>query len=278
MIDSILAIVLGNSIEAAVIAIVGLFLGVFFSLIYWTGQVNKRKKHIKNLDGNIEELESNIKDLETTVEGKNTDLETMRTRAQELITAKENEIEGLKNQVKNYEAVLEERNNEMENLNNQLSQREYKILDLNRQIDEKNTSIDLLNKESADLDKKNQASVERAEAAETRVVELENSLEEKKREAASLKARIRAMQDDFTYIDGIGPKVSTVLRLAGIKTFAKLASTEVDKIRDILEKENPSLLRLTDPSTWSEQARLASEEDWEALSELQDSLKESRRS
>lgn len=278
MIDSILAIVLGNSIEAAVIAIAGLLIGVIFSLIYWTGQVNKRKKHIMKLDGDIEELESSIKDLETIVEGKNADLETMRTRAQELLTAKEKEIEGFGNQVKNYEAVLDERNNEMENLKTQLSQREYKILDLNRQIDEKNTSIDLLNKESADLDKKNKASVERAEAAETRVEELESSLEEKKREAASLKARIRAMQDDFTYIDGIGPKVSTVLRLAGIKTFAKLASTDEDKISAILEKENPSLLRLTDPSTWPEQARLASEEDWEALTELQDSLKENRRS
>ena len=88
---------------------------------------------------------------------------------------------------------------------------------------------------------------------------------------------MQAMQDDFTHIMGIGPKVSSVLRSAGIKTFTKLASTDIDKITEILEDENPSLLRLTDPSTWSEQARLASEGDWEALTTLQENLKESRR-
>ena len=85
------------------------------------------------------------------------------------------------------------------------------------------------------------------------------------------------MQDDFTHIMGIGPKVSSVLRSSGVTTFAKLAATEIDKIMEILEDENPSLLRLTDPSTWSEQANLASEGDWEALAVLQENLKESRR-
>jgi hypothetical protein len=68
-----------------------------------------------------------------------------------------------------------------------------------------------------------------------------------------------------------------LLRLAGINTFVKLASADVKRIREILETENPNLLRLTDPSIWPEQARLASEGDWEGLSALQDSLKESRR-
>ena len=312
MIDSILALVLGNTIEAAIIVVVGLLLGVLISLLYWRGQVNKRESHVNELDGNINDLEDRIKDLEATVEGKNSDLAEMRTRSQEIIHGKEKELESLNNQLKNYENLLDERNREIENLNTQLSQREENIRDLNQQIDEKNTSIDLLNKEAADLDKKNQASVIRAEDAETRVEELENSLEEKRQEisvleeknrnsmiraegaearmeelensmeekeqeATSLKTRIRAMQDDFTYIAGIGPKVSSVLRLAGINTFAKLASTDVDKIREVLEAENPRLLRLTDPSTWPEQARFASEEDWETLSALQDSLKESRR-
>jgi hypothetical protein len=44
-----------------------------------------------------------------------------------------------------------------------------------------------------------------------------------------------------------------------------------------LETENPNLLRLTDPTTWSDQARMVSEGEWEALKVLQDSLKENRR-
>ena len=85
------------------------------------------------------------------------------------------------------------------------------------------------------------------------------------------------MQDDLTHIVGIGPKVSSVLRLAGIDSFTKLGSINLNKLKKILEAENPNLLRLTDPSTWPEQAKLTSEEDWEALSTLQESLKGSRR-
>jgi predicted flap endonuclease-1-like 5' DNA nuclease len=119
----------------------------------------------------------------------------------------------------------------------------------------------------------NQSLMNHAEEAETRVEVLMKSLEDNQQETASLQKRMSAMQDDFTYILGIGPKVSSILRQAGINTFMKLASTNENRIREILEAENPSLLRLTNPSTWSEQARMASEEDWEGLSAFQNSLK-----
>jgi len=117
----------------------------------------------------------------------------------------------------------------------------------------------------------------RAEEAESRIVELENEKQERDNEITRLKAKQRAMIDDFTKIDGIGPKVSVILRFSGIKTFSKLASADAAELREILEAENPSLLRLTDPSTWSEQARMAAEGEWEDLQALQESLKESRR-
>jgi len=85
------------------------------------------------------------------------------------------------------------------------------------------------------------------------------------------------MQDDFSYLDGVGPKISATLRSAGVKTFAKLAAKEVDDIREILVAENPSLLRLSDPSTWPEQAGMAAEGRWEDLEALQEGLKERRR-
>ena len=40
--------------------------------------------------------------------------------------------------------------------------------------------------------------------------------------------------------------------------------------------ENPRLLQLVDPTTWSEQARLASAGEWGVLRSLQDSLKGKR--
>jgi predicted flap endonuclease-1-like 5' DNA nuclease len=103
---------------------------------------------------------------------------------------------------------LNEREKRSDILNTQLGQREENILDLTQQIIEKDESIDLLKKETADLEKMNRDSVIRAEWAEDRGEELEISLKEKEQEAVSLKARMRAMQDDFACIVGIGPKVS----------------------------------------------------------------------
>jgi predicted flap endonuclease-1-like 5' DNA nuclease len=86
-----------------------------------------------------------------------------------------------------------------------------------------------------------------------------------------------AKADDLKRIEGIGPKISNILRAAGIMTFAQLAETEPDSVRAILREANPNLLRLANPDTWPQQAQLAAEGDWEALSKLQDQLKGGRR-
>jgi predicted flap endonuclease-1-like 5' DNA nuclease len=83
--------------------------------------------------------------------------------------------------------------------------------------------------------------------------------------------------DDLKLIEGIGPKISSVLEAAGITTFAQLAGTGVDRIGQILEESNPNLLRLANPATWPEQAKLAAEGQWEALENLQDELTGGRR-
>ena len=284
MIESFLELVLGNVFEVAILLVAGLLLGILISLLYWRGQVNERKDQIM--------------DLETSVETKDSDMKNMRVRAQDLLNQRKKEIDSLNTQLKDYENrlnelengidvlntqlkdydnLLNEREKRADLLNTQLGQRDENIQDLNQQITEKDESINLLKKKADDLDEKNKESVTRSEDAEAKVGELEKSLEEQEQETSYLQARMHAMQDDFTHIMGIGPKVSSILRFAGINTFAKLASADIDKITKILEDENPNLLRLTDPSTWSEQSRLASEGDWEALTTLQESLKESRR-
>jgi NADH-quinone oxidoreductase subunit I len=79
--------------------------------------------------------------------------------------------------------------------------------------------------------------------------------------------------DDLTRIEGVGPKISGVLQAAGITTFAQLADTEVDRIKEILEASDPKLLRLADPSTWPRQAKLAAAGKWEPLAKWQERLK-----
>jgi predicted flap endonuclease-1-like 5' DNA nuclease len=83
--------------------------------------------------------------------------------------------------------------------------------------------------------------------------------------------------DDLKVVEGIGPKIAVVLSSAGITTFAQLAETEVERIQQILGEANPNLLRLADPSTWPQQAKLANEGAWAELEKLQDELKGGRR-
>jgi len=62
-----------------------------------------------------------------------------------------------------------------------------------------------------------------------------------------------ATPNDLTRINGIGPKVASLLNESGIRTFAQLAQTDVTTLQAILEKAG-ARYRLIDPTTWPEQA------------------------
>ncbi len=81
--------------------------------------------------------------------------------------------------------------------------------------------------------------------------------------------------DDLKLIEGIGPKISSLLQAAGIMTFAHLASTDVKRLRQIIAEAG--LTALADPTSWPEQAGLAATGQWDALRTLQDELKGGRR-
>jgi predicted flap endonuclease-1-like 5' DNA nuclease len=91
-------------------------------------------------------------------------------------------------------------------------------------------------------------------------------------EAAGATASPPPVPDDLKVIEGIGPKISSVLQAAGIATFAQLAESDSAQLEQILEEESPNLLRLANPGTWPEQARLAAAGQWEELEKLQDEL------
>jgi predicted flap endonuclease-1-like 5' DNA nuclease len=94
---------------------------------------------------------------------------------------------------------------------------------------------------------------------------------------AEMEGPSAAKADDLKRVEGIGPKIASVLEDAGIRTFSGLAETNVERIRAILEEEDPRLRRLADPSTWPEQAALAAAGDWDVLASLQAELKGGRR-
>lgn len=76
-------------------------------------------------------------------------------------------------------------------------------------------------------------------------------------------------EDDFRKIEGIGPKISQLIKDAGIPTFADLAKTEVAKLNEILEAAG-SRYRMHNPASWPLQAAMAAEDKWDELKVWQD--------
>ena len=68
--------------------------------------------------------------------------------------------------------------------------------------------------------------------------------------------------DDLTKVEGISPKIATVLAAQGITTFAALADATEDTLRAILEQAK---LTQYDPATWPRQAALARDGKWDEL-------------
>lgn len=92
--------------------------------------------------------------------------------------------------------------------------------------------------------------------------------------AASPAAVPQEVADNLEKIEGIGPKINDVLHEAGIRTFADLAQTDVERLREILTAAG---LRVNDPTSWPEQAALAAAGKWEEFQALQDQLDGGRR-
>jgi len=82
--------------------------------------------------------------------------------------------------------------------------------------------------------------------------------------------------NDLKIIEGIGPKIEQLLKDAGIESWAMLAQTKVEVLRNILE-EAGSRYKMHNPASWPEQAKLAHQGKWEALIQLQDKLMGGRR-
>lgn len=77
--------------------------------------------------------------------------------------------------------------------------------------------------------------------------------------------------DDLKIVEGIGPKIAELLNNAGIKTFAQLENTSVDRLNEILDAGG-SQYKMHDPATWPTQAGLANSGKWTELKILQDEL------
>jgi predicted flap endonuclease-1-like 5' DNA nuclease len=76
--------------------------------------------------------------------------------------------------------------------------------------------------------------------------------------------------DDLSIVEGVGPKINQVLHAAGIQSLFQLSECEGDYLKEILSTAG---LKLVDPTTWPQQARLAIAGDLENLKALQATLR-----
>lgn len=95
----------------------------------------------------------------------------------------------------------------------------------------------------------------------------------KKTEGTEKAPRKKAAKgDDLKLIEGIGPKGEEVLHAAGIKTFADLAGTSAEKIKEILDASEGHF-NAADTTTWAQQAQMAADGKFDELKAWQEELK-----
>lgn len=80
-----------------------------------------------------------------------------------------------------------------------------------------------------------------------------------------------AKADDLKKIEGIGPKIASLLNEAGIITFADLAAAKQTALKAVLTAAGPRF-KMHKPTTWAKQAKLAAKGEWTKLKKLQDEL------
>jgi len=122
-------------------------------------------------------------------------------------------------------------------------------------------------KEEAPAPVAEEPKVEEAPAAETPVVEEAPAPVVEETPTAEATA-----EDDLKKIEGVGPKIESLLKEGGLKTFAQVAASAPEAIKEILVAAG-SRYQMHDPTSWPLQAGMAAEGKWEELDKWQDEHK-----
>lgn len=91
------------------------------------------------------------------------------------------------------------------------------------------------------------------------------------KKAAAPKKEKGPKPDDLKIVEGIGPKIETLLKEGGINNWDELAAAPVDRIKEILDAAGPRY-QIHDPSSWPAQAKFAAEGKFDELKEYQEML------
>jgi chromosome segregation ATPase len=245
--------------ESALYLGAGLAIGLIAMIIRsssLSGKINERDETIENLEDSEKKNEAQINTLNSSLKNTQAKLKTSTEG-----------ISNLTNQVKERGSTINQMNTKAQELGENIDR-------LTTQTEDQEQSIQKITKELEMRGSMIQQLTSQLNSAKEQIAEHESTLTDRSNTIVTLEARIKAKQDNFTIIAGIGPKVDAILKAKKINTFSKLSTLSAENIRETLETENPNLIRLVDPTNWPEQAKLAADDEWEALS----TFKENRRS
>jgi len=130
--------------------------------------------------------------------------------------------------------------------------------------------------EKTKVEEKAEEVVLKEETAATKETVVEEKVEvaavEEKKKAPAKKATTKAVAENLTKIEGIGPKAAEALTNAGIDSYAKLSKSKPEKVKEILAEASSRMAHL-DPASWPKQAKMAADGKWDELKEWQDKAK-----
>jgi predicted flap endonuclease-1-like 5' DNA nuclease len=79
--------------------------------------------------------------------------------------------------------------------------------------------------------------------------------------------------EDLTKVYGLGDTMAEQLQAAGIETYAKLADTDLEKLREIIQTDGTDDQSVNE-ETWAKQARFLADGDLDGLDEYVEGLRE----
>jgi len=91
------------------------------------------------------------------------------------------------------------------------------------------------------------------------------------KEAPKKSSKKGPKEDDLKVIEGIGPKLESILKEGGITDWKAMSTADPERLKEILEGAG-NRFKMFNPTTWPKQAALAVEGKFDELKEYQDRL------
>lgn len=185
----------------------------------------------------------------------------------------ESKYNGLKRKYADLEGDLEACRSARATVEGDLATAKGRTREMQAELDKTKADFDTWKKnntKSSDANLSGMASGFAAGAATTKLAEEKAPAKEEKSASTAKSGGIYGglKADNLQIIEGIGPKMESVLHDAGVKNWSDLAGKSHDELRAILDQHGDKY-KIINPSTWAEQAALAANGDFDKLIALQ---------